>query len=90
MREVVAAVRTTGEKITAAAIREAADRLGYARVPVQPTAQEREPLPTEHTAVQARALVRLKQGWAALRVAHRALRGRVFPGRRGRRPRARQ
>lgn len=79
VREVFAAVRTTGEKVTAAAIREAADRLGYARVPLQPTADEHEALPTDHTAVQARALVRLEQGLAALKVAHRALRGRVIP-----------
>ena len=79
VREVVVAVQTTGEKVTAAAIREAAGRLGYVRVPAQPAADEREALPTDHTAVQARALVRLEQGLAALRVAHRALRGRVIP-----------
>ncbi|MGW2213235.1 hypothetical protein [Streptomyces sp. NPDC001781] len=79
VREVVVAVRTTGEKVTAEAIREAVGRLGYARVPVQPTAADAEPLPVDHTAVQARALVRLEQGLAALKVAHRALRGRVIP-----------
>lgn len=79
VREVVAAVRTAGEKITAAAIREAADRLGYARVPVQPTGNELESLLTDHSRTEARALVRLEQGLAALKVAHRALRGRVIP-----------
>lgn len=79
VREVVAAVRTAGEKITASAIREAADRLGYARVPVQPTGNELESLPVDHTSSEARALVRLEQGLAALKVAHRALRGRVIP-----------
>jgi hypothetical protein len=78
VREVHAAAKTSG-KVTADALREAADRLGYLRVPAQPTAADREALPTEHTAVQARALVRLEQGLAALRVAHRALRGRVIP-----------
>lgn len=79
VKEVIAAVRTPGEKETAAAYREAAGRLGYVRVPVQPVAAAVETLPTDHTAVQARALVRLEQGLAALRVAHRALRGRVIP-----------
>lgn len=77
VREVYAAVRTTGEKVTAAAIREAADRLHY----LPPPADD-EPdtsLPTEHTPGEARALVRLEQGLAALRGAHRALRGRVIP-----------
>jgi hypothetical protein len=78
VREVVAAVRTTGEKITAAAIREAADRLNYLPDPAAP-ADDAEPLPTDHSRTEARALVRLEQGLAALRVAHRALRGRVIP-----------
>lgn len=81
VREVFAAVRTTGEKVTAAAIREAADRLHY--LPPQGSSTENEneseDSATEHTAVQARALVRLEQGLAALRGAHRALRGRVIP-----------
>lgn len=79
VREVYAAVQTKGEKVTAQAFRDAADRLGYARVPVQPTADEREALPVDHTSSEARALVRLEQGLAALRGAHRALRGRVIP-----------
>lgn len=79
VREVFASVRTAGEKVTAAAIREAADRLGYVRVPVQPSADEREALPVDHSRTEARALVRLEQGLAALKVAHRALRGRVIP-----------
>lgn len=80
VREVVAAAKTAqAGKVTAAAIREAATRLKYLQVPVQPTAVERETLSVDHTAVQARALVRLEQGLAALKVAHRALRGRVIP-----------
>lgn len=79
VREVFAAVRTAGEKVTAKAIREAADRLGYARVPAQPTGSEAESAPADHSRTEARALVRLEQGLAALRVAHRALRGRVIP-----------
>lgn len=81
VRDVFAAVRTTGEKVTAAAIREAADRLRYLPPPASSTENETEaePLPTEHTPDQARALVHLEQGLAALRKAHRALRGRVIP-----------
>lgn len=80
VKEVFAAVRTTGEKVTAAAIREAADRLGYVLPPVPPSEPEPDaPLPTGHTPEQARALARLEQGLAALRGAHRALRGRVIP-----------
>lgn len=80
VREVFAAVRTTGEKVTAAAIREAAGRLNYLPPPALPADGESDaPLPAEHTPDQARALVRLEQGLAALRGAHRALRGRVIP-----------
>lgn len=81
VREVVAAVRTTGEKITAKMLREAVDRLGYVPAPApaaDDTDTDDDP-PTEHTPEQARALVRLEQGLAALRGAHRALRGRVIP-----------
>lgn len=80
VREIVTVVRTTGGKITAATIRSAADRLGY--TPPTPPATggtEDDGLPTEHTPEQARALVRLEQGLAVLRGAHRALRGRVVP-----------
>lgn len=78
VREVFAAVRTTGEKVTAAAIREAADRLHY--LPQQASSEEAEAgVRTEHTPGEARSLVRLEQGLAALRTAHRALRGRVIP-----------
>lgn len=79
VREVVAAVRTTGEKVTAAAIREAADRLNYLPAQTPPAEESDEDLKAEHTAEEARALVRLEQGLAALRGAHRALRGRVIP-----------
>lgn len=79
VREVYAAVRTTGEKVTAAAIREAAGRLHYLPPPTAPADDATSDLPVDHTAVQARALVRLEQGLAALRGAHRALRGRVIP-----------
>ncbi|MFH8805262.1 hypothetical protein ACH4F6_37930 [Streptomyces sp. NPDC017936] len=80
VREVFAAVRTAGEKVTAAALRDAADRLGYAP-PQAPAAEDdgEDVSPAEHTPAQARALVRLEQGLAALRGAHRALRGRVVP-----------
>lgn len=79
VREVVAAVKTSGEKITAATLKAAADRLGY--IPEQAPAPEDEPddPPTEHTPEQALAVVRLEQGLAALRVAHKALRGTVVP-----------
>jgi hypothetical protein len=81
VREVVAAVRQTGEKVTAKAIRDAADRLNYvprpALAPAGEDDTEADP-PAEHTPEQARALVRLEQGLAALRGAHRALRGRVI------------
>jgi hypothetical protein len=79
VREVVAAVSTTGEKITAAAIREAAGRLNYLPDPIPPADGKPEELPTDHSRTEARALVRLEQGLAALKVAHRALRGRVIP-----------
>lgn len=80
IREVYAAVRTTGEKVTAAAIREAADRLHYLPPPAPTSEDESDDDPaTEHTPSEARALVRLEQGLAALRGAHRALRGRVIP-----------
>lgn len=78
VREVVAAARVTGEKVTAAAIREAAGRLHYLPSPTAP-GDDADDFPTDHTPVQARALVRLEQGLAALRVAHRALRGRAIP-----------
>lgn len=79
VREIVAAARQSGSKVTAKAIRDAADRLNY--VPPPPPAVEAAPAEpvTEHTPEQARALVRLEQGLAALRGAHRALRGRVIP-----------
>lgn len=80
VREVVAAVKTAGEKVTAATLRAAAVRMKY--IPEQPAAEpEAAPADPEtgHTPEQARALVRLEQGLAALRGAHRALRGRVIP-----------
>ncbi len=80
VREVFAAVRTTGEKVTAAAIREAAGRLHYLPSPTESSENESDAeLSTEHTPSEARVLVRLEQGLAALRGAHRALRGRVIP-----------
>jgi hypothetical protein len=79
VREVVAAARQSGDKVTVKAIRGAADRLNYLPPPAPAPAegQPAEPV-TEHTPEQARALVRLEQGLAALRGAHRALRGRVI------------
>ncbi|WP_051705190.1 hypothetical protein [Streptomyces sp. NRRL S-455] len=77
VREVVVAVKQAGAKVTAATIKEAAHRLHY--IPAQ-TAEEDEgsaDLPTEHTPQEALAIVRLEQGLAALRVAHKALRGTV-------------
>ncbi|MER7488689.1 hypothetical protein ABTY20_22850 [Streptomyces sp. NPDC126497] len=81
VREVVAAVKQSGEKVTAAALRAAAVRMHY--IPEQPAAgpgaaRTDDDPPAEHTPEQARALVRLEQGLAALRGAHRALRGRVI------------
>lgn len=75
--EVVAAVRTAGKE-TASAYREAAGRLNYLPDPAQPGDDAGE-LTTDHSRTEARALVRLEQGLAALKVAHRALRGRVIP-----------
>lgn len=77
VREVVAAVRTAWKE-TASAYREAAGRLNYLPDPAAP-ADDAEPLPADHSRTEARALVRLEQGLAALKVAHRALRGRVIP-----------
>lgn len=81
VREVVAAVKQSGEKVTAAALKAAAVRMHY--IPEQPAtgpddARTDDDPPDEHTPEQARALVRLEQGLAALRGAHRALRGRVL------------
>lgn len=79
VREVVVAVRQAGDKLTAAALKGAALRLRY--IPEQPAAGPDDApaeQPSEHTPEQARALVRLEQGLAALRGAHRALRGRVI------------
>lgn len=78
VREVYVAVRTTGEKVTADAIREAADRLNYLPQQAPPEETEAE-LKTEHTPSEARSLARLEQGLALLRGAHRVLRGRVIP-----------
>jgi hypothetical protein len=78
VREVYAAMQTKGEKVTAQAIRDTADRLGYIPQPTQPGDDEGE-LTTDHSRTEARALVRLEQGLAALKMAHRALRGRVIP-----------
>lgn len=79
VREVVVAVKQSGDKLTAATLKAAALRMHY--IPEQPAAgpddAPADP-PTEHTPEQARALVRLEQGLAALRGAHRALRGRVI------------
>jgi hypothetical protein len=80
LREVVAAVKTSGEKLTAASIKAAALRLRY--IPEQPDhGPEEAPddQQTEHTPEQALAIVRLEQGLAALRVAHKQLRGTVVP-----------
>ena len=81
VREVVAAVKQSGEKITVATLKAAAVRMKY--LPKQPDhgpgdSRTADPA-TEHTPEQARALVRLEQGLAALRGAHRALRGSVVP-----------
>lgn len=82
VREVVAAVKQSGEKVTAASLKAAAVRMHY--LPEQPdhgpgdSRTDMDP-PIEHTPEQARALVRLEQGLAALRGAHRALRGRIIP-----------
>lgn len=80
VREVVVAVRQSGEKVTAATLKAAALRLHY--IPEQaddePEPEPGDP-PTEHTPEQALAVVRLEQGLAALRVAHKALRGTVVP-----------
>jgi hypothetical protein len=78
VREAVVAVRESGKKITAATLKEAAHRLHYIPQPA-PEPDEPDDLPTEHTPEQARALVRLEKGLAELRVAHKALRGRVIP-----------
>lgn len=77
VKEVVASITTAGEKVTAASLREAIKRLGY--LPAQADPVDDAPPPTEHSRTEARALVRLEQGLAALKVAHRALRGRVIP-----------
>jgi hypothetical protein len=78
VKEIVAAIRTAGEKVTAKTITEHGRRLGY--IPEQgPADDDGADPPTEHTPEQARALVRVEQGLAALRGAHRALRGRVIP-----------
>ncbi|WP_143589847.1 hypothetical protein [Streptomyces africanus] len=78
VREVVVAAKQAGPKVTAATLKAAALRLRY--IPSQSDGEpEDEPTdpPTEHTPEQARAIVRLEQGLAALRVAHKALRGTV-------------
>ncbi|MFD8226866.1 hypothetical protein ACFV16_22140 [Streptomyces massasporeus] len=80
VREVVAAARQAGDKVTVKVIKEAADRLGYIPPQTSPGEDEQgtpDELPTEHTPEQALAIVRLEQGLAALRVAHKALRGTV-------------
>jgi hypothetical protein len=79
VREVVVAVKQTGAKVTAAAIREAAHRLHYIPDPAPAPEDAPADLPTEHTPQEALAIVRLEQGLAALRVAHKALRGTVVP-----------
>lgn len=86
VREVVAAIRTAGEKVTAQALRDHAERLNYA-VPAQATSVEKageqdddqDDTGRDMSPNQARDLVRLEQGVASLRGAHRALRGRVVP-----------
>lgn len=79
VKEIVVALRTAGEKVTAKAITETGRRLGY--IPDPAPAPEDEPgeLLTKHTPQEALAIVRLEQGLAALRVAHKALRGTVVP-----------
>ncbi|MGY5634213.1 hypothetical protein ACW7N6_38380 [Streptomyces sp. UC1A3] len=79
VREVVAAVKQSGEKVTVASLKATAARMGY--LPKQPDhgpGDSRTEPATEHTPEQARALARLEQGLAALRGAHRALRGRII------------
>lgn len=71
VREVFAAARVTGEKITAQALSDHAARLHYVSAPVHAGDD------TGQTPGEARDIVLLEQGLAALRAAHRALRGRV-------------
>lgn len=78
VQEVVASIRTAGEKVTALSLREAIGRLGYVSSPA-PAPVVEETQPGEHSPQQALALARLEQGLAQLRGAHRALRGRVVP-----------
>jgi hypothetical protein len=80
VQEIVASIRTAGEKVTAKTITDAGRRLGY--IPEQPSADEdaKPAAPaTEHTPEQALAIIRLEKGLSALRVAHKALRGTVVP-----------
>lgn len=80
VKEIIAAIKTAGEKITAATITAVGRRLGY--IPEQADDEPEgnsDGSPTEHTPEQALAVVRLEQGLAALRVAHKALRGTVVP-----------
>lgn len=85
VKEIVTAIRTAGEKVTAQGLRDHAERLRYATVPVQSSVEKADEQDQEGTGDrdmspnQARDLVRLEQGVAALRGAHRALRGRVVP-----------
>jgi hypothetical protein len=80
VQEIVASLRTAGEKVTAKSLTDAGRRLGY--IPEQPSADEDEKPAgpaTEHTPDQALAIIRLERGLSALRVAHKALRGTVVP-----------
>jgi hypothetical protein len=80
VKEIVVALRTAGEKVTAKTITETGRRLGYIPDPAPaPEDEKTADLPTEHTPQEALAVVRLEQGLAALRVAHKALRGTVVP-----------
>lgn len=76
-RTVVEDIRQTGAKVTAAAIREAAQRLGY--VPRPATSVEDTPPATEQAPDPDRAVRRLEEGLTLLRAAHKALKGRVIP-----------
>lgn len=82
VREVVVAAKQAGPKVTAATLKAAALRLRYIPQQTDPGPEDNEAstdASTEHTPEQARAIVRLEQGLAALRVAHKALRGTVVP-----------
>lgn len=83
VKTVVEDIGQSGGKVTAAAIRETAQRLGYVPKPAQTPENEDEPddPPAGLTPEQVKvlALARLQEGFVALRTAHKALRGRVIP-----------